>query len=89
MLAPSRRWASLAYVATLAGTLISVFVFKLALLSLLFILLQALALTWYILSYVPYGQAAAKKLVKVVLKKVGLLPKGGHAVSPITPAASV
>ena len=63
MLAPQRRLASLLYIATLVGTLVSVFVLKKALLSLLFILLQFFALTWYMLSYIPYGQQCLKRLL--------------------------
>ena len=40
MLVPQRRLASLAYIGTLVGTLMSIFVFHTALLSLLFIVLQ-------------------------------------------------
>ncbi|KAL1502976.1 hypothetical protein AB1Y20_011047 [Prymnesium parvum] len=72
MLAPSRRLASLVYMATLVATLLSVFVFKLVVLALLCILLQALALAWYVLSYIPYGQAGAKKLILKLLAKAGV-----------------
>eukprot|EP00908_Phaeocystis_cordata_P014902 Transcript_26011.p4 GENE.Transcript_26011~~Transcript_26011.p4 ORF type:complete len:203 (-),score=80.57 Transcript_26011:123-731(-) len=87
MLAPSRRAASAMYLATLAGTLVSVFVLRLASLSLLCIALQMLALTWYTLSYIPYGQSAAKSLVRRALKRMGVALPGagrkGGAVSPI------
>ena len=42
MFAAQRRTASILYIGTLVGTLVAVFVFKLALLSLLFIILQFL-----------------------------------------------
>ena len=58
MLAPSRRVASLVYGASLVSTLLSTLLLRRASLSLLFILLQMLALTWYTLSYVPYGQVS-------------------------------
>ena len=39
-----------------------------------------LTLTRYTLSYVPYGQAAAKSLLRRVLKRAGVvLPKGATA----------
>ena len=72
MLAPQRRTASLVYIGTLVGTLVSVFAFRLALLSLLFVVLQFLALTWYVLSYVPYGQAAAKRILRKLAKTAGI-----------------
>ena len=88
MFAPSRRVASIVYLCTLAGTLVCVFVFKRALLSLLFVLLQAIALTWYMLSYIPYGQAAAKRIVRGLLRRGGLLKaEGSHRASGVSPAA--
>lgn len=63
MLAPERRTASTVYVVTLVGTLWSVFVLKWRLVSFGCVLLQFGALTWYMLSYVPYGQACLKKTV--------------------------
>ena len=89
MLAPQRRLASLMYVATLVGTLVSVFVLKKALLSLLFILLQFFALTWYMLSYIPYGHTAAKRIMRRLLRRGGFLgadAAGAHASSTISPA---
>ena len=60
------------------GTMVSVFALKIALLCLLFILLQFTALTWYMLSYIPYGQAAATRIVRRIAKKAGVtLPGGG------------
>lgn len=60
------------------GTLLSVFVLKVALLCLLFILLQFMALAWYMLSYIPYGQAAASRIVRRIAKRAGVtLPGGG------------
>lgn len=88
MAAPSRRTASLVYLATLAGTLTSVFYFKLALLSLCFIVLQFLALTWYTLSYIPFGHTAAKKLLRRVLKKAGFA-SASHTTSSMSSADEV
>ena len=118
MLAPSRRLASLAYALTMLGTLLSIFVWRLRLLSLLFIVLQveprtlltllltsiiptvylltyeyliivlqSLALVWYCLSYIPYGQAAAKALVRSRATHRALLPH--RALSPQRLADSV
>lgn len=93
MLAPSRRWASITYLLTLLGTLLSVFVLRRALVSLLLIVLQAAALSWYMLSYVPYGHALAKRLLRKLLRRAGL--SGGlllgaepsaHAAGAVSPA---
>lgn len=72
MLAASRRSASLAYLGSIVCTLVCVFVLHLGLLALLSILVQSLALGWYTLSYIPYGQAAAKRILRRLLKRAGL-----------------
>ena len=71
MFAPSRRAASLVYLASMAGTLFCVFVLRLGAVALLCILIQSGALAWYTLSYVPYGQAMAKRLLRRLLKRAG------------------
>jgi hypothetical protein len=63
MLQPERRTASLVYLVSLAGTLLSVFVLKWQLISFAFVIVQFGALTWYMLSYVPYGQQCLKRTV--------------------------
>ena len=63
MMSPERRTASLIYVVSLIGTLSCVFVLKVQLLSFAFVVVQFTALTWYMLSYVPYGQQCLKRLV--------------------------
>ena len=92
MLAPQRRAASLIYVATLVGTLLTVLVIRRALLALVFIVLQFLALTWYMLSYIPYGQAAAKRIARRLLRRGGLLAgeeteRQQHRASAVSPAS--
>jgi len=67
MASPERATASLVYGVTLAGTLWSVFWLKVQVVSFGFILCQFCALTWYMLSYVPYGQACVLKMMKRVL----------------------
>jgi len=67
MLAPERRTASLMYVSTLIGTLISVFIIKVQLLSFALVMLQFAALTWYMLSYIPYGQQCLRRMVARVV----------------------
>ena len=69
MFTPERRIASLTYLTTLVGTMISVFVLRWQIISFLMIIIQFCALTWYMLSYVPYGQVCLKKLVARVMAK--------------------
>jgi len=64
MLAPERFTASVVYALTLFGTLTSIFYLRIQILTFLFILMQMAALTWYMLSYVPYGQQCVRRLVK-------------------------
>ena len=51
------------FTATLFGTLVSTFVIKVQILSLLCVVAQFSALTWYMLSYIPYGQQCLKRLI--------------------------
>ena len=46
-----------------AGTLVSVFWLKWQIISFGFVVVQFVALTWYMLSYVPYGQQCLKRIV--------------------------
>jgi hypothetical protein len=63
MAAPERRTASLVYVSSLCATLLSVFVLKWQLVSFVLVVIQFGALTWYMLSYVPYGQQIFKRFL--------------------------
>lgn len=63
MLQPERRTASLLYLSSLTGTVVSVFFLKIQILSFCFVVLQFCALTWYMLSYVPYGQQCLKRIL--------------------------
>ena len=67
MLAPERFLASTIYFATLFGTLFSAFWLKVQIVTFACVLVQFAALTWYMLSYVPYGQACLKRTVKKVI----------------------
>lgn len=60
--------SQLIYVATLFGTLWSVFSLKIMLVCIVFVLLQFAALTWYMLSYVPYGQACVRRTVGKMIR---------------------
>ncbi|XP_063705693.1 vesicle transport protein SFT2A isoform X1 [Culicoides brevitarsis] len=58
----STRWiATCIMLASLVLTLVAALVLKKALLALLFIIIQGLAMTWYSLSYIPYARDAVKK----------------------------
>lgn len=63
MFASTRIIATILVFLMLALTLFSSFYLKKAGLSLVFIVLQFLALTWYSLSYVPFARDAVKKAV--------------------------
>ena len=89
MLQPSRRLASLVYITTLIMTLYVVFRFKSALLCLLLIIIQFCALTWLTLSYIPYGQSMAKKIIRRILRRQGILSEEKHAASAARPAEEV
>ena len=63
MFAPERRTASLVYLISLVLTLVSVFVLKWQLISFGLVIIQFAALTWYMLSYVPYGHQCLKRTI--------------------------
>lgn len=63
MFASTRIIATILVFVMLGLTLFSSFYLKKAALSLIFIVLQFLALTWYSLSYVPFARDAVKKAV--------------------------
>ena len=67
MAMPERRTASLVYVSSLTGTLISVFVLKWQFISFVLVIIQFAALTWYMLSYMPYGQQVFKRCLGKLL----------------------
>ena len=64
MFTPERWLASLVYAVSLLGTLASVVYLKLQLATLLCVVVQFTALTWYLLSYVPYGQQCLKRALR-------------------------
>lgn len=58
-----RRWASAVYLGSLVLTLLAAFALRSRLVCLACIILQYAALIWYSLSYIPYGQAFALRLL--------------------------
>lgn len=63
MFDPKRRIASIAYLGSLLLTLLAAFMVKSRFLSLLCIICQYVALAWYSLSYIPYGQAMVLRIL--------------------------
>jgi hypothetical protein len=58
----SRRLATGIFLGTLALTLLSAFVLKNALVTVIFCIIQYFALMWYSLSYVPFARDAIKRM---------------------------
>lgn len=56
-----RLCASLLYLTSLVMTLVSVYVFKIGIIIVFFIVLQWIGLIWYSLSYIPYGRSIATR----------------------------
>ncbi|XP_019880401.2 vesicle transport protein SFT2A [Aethina tumida] len=63
MFAPTRIIATVVVFISLIMTIISAVALHKAILALLFIIIQFLAMTWYSLSYIPYARDAVKKTV--------------------------
>ena len=61
---PHRRWSSLAFIVSIIMTLVSVYVFKSKILTIIFVVIQLFAYIWYVLSYIPYGRDILKKCLK-------------------------
>lgn len=61
MCAPERRLATLAYVLSLVGTLVCVFVLRSHLLTLLALCVQCASMVYYALSYLPFGHALLRR----------------------------
>jgi len=67
--AKDRALTSLVFISTMILTLVAVFAHPFwgrALIILLLVVVQWLALVWYILSYVPYGHSFGRRVVKTV-----------------------
>lgn len=61
MFAPTRAIATCVVLAFLVLTLMAAFWWKNALLTIIFCIIQFLAMTWYSLSYIPFARDAVKK----------------------------
>lgn len=63
MFAPTRAIATILVIVSFTLTIIAAVVLEKALLALLFIIIQSLAMTWYSISYIPYARDAVKNTV--------------------------
>ena len=66
-----RIWATLLYLVSMVLTLVAALKWKDTMLTLVFMLLQMGALTWYCLSYIPFAQRLAKKFFGSAVGEVG------------------
>merc|ERR1712216_1090095 len=62
--------ASGAYFGSMIGTIYAAMVLRIYLLVIFFIGVQMVALTWYSLSYIPYGRQPFQRFILPVLKPV-------------------
>merc|ERR1712216_357184 len=62
--------ASGAYFGSMIGTIYAAMVLRIYLLVIFFIGVQMVALTWYSLSYIPYGRQLFQRFILPVLKPV-------------------
>jgi hypothetical protein len=69
MMDVKRRTATLVYLASLVLTIVAAFLVKSRLLCLLCIAVQYMALLWYSLSYIPYGQSMLLQVLPKPIKK--------------------
>lgn len=65
---PSRIGATLMYVSSIVATLTAAFVIKMALVTIIAIVCQMVALFWYGVSFIPYGRHLVKSCVGRVCK---------------------
>ena len=63
MFAPDRRAITVAYLGSLVGTLFCVFYLHSHLLTLLCLVIQCIAMVYYALSYLPFGQTLLNRMI--------------------------
>lgn len=61
-----RLIATIVVIISICLTLVAAMVLHKALLALIFIIIQSLAMTWYSLSYIPYARDAVKKMAETI-----------------------
>ncbi|KAL1921011.1 uncharacterized protein VTP21DRAFT_11646 [Calcarisporiella thermophila] len=62
MFAPVRVVASVVYLGVLVATLVVAFTLQNAILVIILVIIQFVALVWYIASYIPYGRDILRKM---------------------------
>ncbi|XP_017495076.1 PREDICTED: vesicle transport protein SFT2A-like [Rhagoletis zephyria] len=67
MFSSTRLIATCIVLASIVMTFIAAIVLHKAGLTLIFIIIQSLAMTWYSLSYIPYARDAVKKTISACL----------------------
>jgi hypothetical protein len=65
MFAPQRRVSTLAYLGSLAATLTSVLYLRSFIITLCCIVLQAVAMVYYAMSYIPYGHTMLNRVIGI------------------------
>jgi len=63
MFKPVRIAATIIFLASIAMIFMAVFLLHLDLLTIIFVILEFIAYTWYNLSYIPYARTAALKMI--------------------------
>ena len=64
MSSPTRRITAAVYLLAMALTLVCALVIKNALLTLVAIIVQFLAMLWYVMSFIPFARRIAKSCMK-------------------------
>ena len=67
MLDPIRKGASLIFIFSIILTIISIYLFKSKLLTILCVIIQFGAFIWYVMSYIPYGRDCLKAISQRIL----------------------
>ena len=67
MLDPIRKGASLIFIFSIILTIISIYLFKSKLLTILCVIIQFGAFIWYVMSYIPYGRDCLRTISQRIL----------------------
>ena len=60
----TRMWTTFIYFGAMIGVIVSALVFKIALLVLIFLIIEVGAYVWYIASYIPFARECMKNAFK-------------------------
>ena len=67
MLDPIRKGSSIVFILSIILTIISIYLFKSKLLTILCVIIQFGAFLWYVMSYIPYGRDCLKAISQRIL----------------------